>query len=97
MSKRVVINLRPDVPAEADFINVYEAMPRRAEWVRRMLLRGFIEEQRRGSGVLPKPLTRQSSIAAGKSIPVSGHDGGLIKSLTAGFRTDQTIGEGDDR
>ena len=47
MSKRVVIHLRPDVPVECDFLDAYAAMPRRAEWVRRTLLRGFVEEQRR--------------------------------------------------
>ncbi|MEM6902830.1 MAG: hypothetical protein AAF556_06300 [Pseudomonadota bacterium] len=50
MSKRVVIHLRPDVPVECDFLDAYAAMPRRAEWVRRTLLRGFMEEQRRRVG-----------------------------------------------
>jgi len=50
MSKRVVVHLRPDVPVESDFLEAYEAMPRRAEWVRRTLLRGFVEERRRLGG-----------------------------------------------
>lgn len=47
MSKRVVIHLRPDIPVEGEFLDAYSAMPRRAEWVRRMLLRGFLEEVKR--------------------------------------------------
>lgn len=35
------------MPVEGDFLEAYAAMPRRAEWVRRTLLRGFVEEMKR--------------------------------------------------
>ena len=93
----MVVNLRPDVPVEAEFLDAYEAMPRRAEWVRRMLLRGFAEEQRRSVGSVPKPLSRQSSMASSLSAPVSSHGGTLVKPLIPAFSADYAIGEGDDR
>lgn len=55
MSKRIVVNLRPDIPAEADFLDAYEMMPRRAEWVRRILLEAFYEERRRSADVIQRP------------------------------------------
>ena len=64
MSKRVVIHLRPDVPVECDFLDAYAAMPRRAEWVRRTLLRGFVEEQRRRSNSDDNPYEAAAMLEA---------------------------------
>ena len=73
MSKRVVIHLRPDVPVECDFLDAYAAMPRRAEWVRRTLLRGFVEEQRRRTNTDDDPYEAAAMLeAALNGLPGSG-------------------------